>query len=59
MTFKFYTKDVYGNPLRYPVDEESRQMLWAVRGGKTATDGDLECLKFFGINSEEVMRPRV
>lgn len=59
MTFRFFTKHVYGNPLRYPADEESKQALWAVRGGKTATDGDLERLKSFGINSEEVLRPRV
>jgi len=59
MTFRYYTKDVYGAPLKYPADEESREMLWHVRGGKTATGGDLECLKFFGVNSEEVLRPRV
>ena len=59
MTFKYYEKFVYGSPLRYPADEESQKMLWHVGGDKVANDREIQRLKFFGVNSEEVLRPKV
>ena len=57
MEATFYTRDVYGQPLRYPVNSTAH-MACDLAGTKTITDHVLSVLAFNEVTITEVFQPR-
>ena len=57
MEITYYTKDVYGAPLRYPVSDDAK-MVCALTNTKTLTEFAMTILFENGIARTEVIRPR-
>jgi hypothetical protein len=57
MNITYYTKDVYGQELRYPVSNEAL-MVCRLTGTKTLTDWALAVLRDNDATVTEVIRPR-
>lgn len=62
MTIKYYRKNVYGNTLRYLVDDEAENALEVesikrLIGQKTISEQQMELFKNIGIEFEEVIAP--
>ena len=53
----YYTREVYGNELRYPVNGVAF-MACTLAGHKTMTDRAVDVLERYGILIKEVMRQR-
>ena len=57
MEATFYTRDVYGQPLRYPVNSTAL-MACDLAGTKTITDHVWSVLAFNEVTITEVFQPR-
>ena len=57
MTITYYTKDVYGNELWYPVSRDA-EMVCSLTETKTLTDWAIHICKRHGATFEEVLKPR-
>jgi hypothetical protein len=57
MTFKWYLKNVYGEEKKYPADQWSKDALVCVGGNLCVTPFQEKCLKFFGVEMEQVLPP--
>ena len=57
MEIAFYTKNVYGLELKYPVSQEA-VMICELTGKKTLTEWAIELVEANGATIEEVLQPR-
>ena len=57
MNIEYYTRDVYGQELWYPVSPEAT-MVCRLMGTKTLTDHAMTILEDNGATFTEVLRPR-
>jgi len=54
---EFYTKEVYGLPKKYVVDNELANTIATLTGRKTLLDSDVKALEKLGFVLKEVLRP--
>ena len=57
MEITFYTKNVYGLELKYPVSKDA-VMICELTGKKTLTEWAIELVEANGATVDEVLKPR-
>lgn len=58
MTIEYYTKQVYGNTLRYLVDSNTAIQWYHISGRKTIDEGDMKSLSdMTGVQFKRVFEP--